>query len=55
MHYYAQVDGNDIVYSVSCLSGEVDQADMIPIDSYDQSLLGKIYNRDTGEFETPEE
>ena len=52
---YAQLDTSDLVVAVSSLSAEVIQDNLIPIESLDELLLGKRYNRDTGEFETPEE
>lgn len=54
MPYYAQLDENDRVHTV-CELGEVEGENIIPIPTYDGELFGKRYNRDTGEFETPEE
>ena len=51
MHNYAQVDDEGFVIGVSSLTGVVDMANMIPIGSYDESLIGKHYNTETGEFE----
>lgn len=51
MSYYAQINNDKVIYSVSELAGSVERSDMIQIDSYDQSLLGKKYNAETGEFE----
>lgn len=51
MFNYAQLDENDVVMGVSALSGEVISYHMIRIDIYDESLLGKHYNRATGVFE----
>ncbi len=42
-YYYAMINENNIVIGVSNLSGEVEQPDMIRIDEYDGSLLGKLY------------
>jgi hypothetical protein len=53
--YYAQLSVNDIVVGVSMLAGEVVADHMIRIAEYDVSLIGKRYNRDTGEFEAVEE
>ena len=53
MFNYAQLDENDVVICVSFLSGEVISDRMIKLDSYDLSLLGQRYNRETGEFECP--
>lgn len=51
MFNYVQIDASYTVISVSSLSGEVYSDHMIKIDYYDESLLGKHYNRETGEFE----
>ncbi|WIF95111.1 hypothetical protein [Caminicella sporogenes] len=42
-YYYAQLDENNICIGVSELSGEVDAPNMIKIESFDTSLLGKKY------------
>lgn len=49
--YYAQLDEDNVCIGISDLSGEVNQPDMIRIDSYDMSLLRKKYNFDTGEWD----
>ena len=51
MFNYAQLDENGVVVCVSSLSGEVISDHMVSIESYDMSILGKFYNRETGEFE----
>ena len=51
MHNYAQINEDGVVVGVSALSGLVESASMIAIPLYDLSLLGKTYNRETGEFE----
>ena len=51
MYNYAQINESMVVVGVSSLSGLVESASMIAIPSYDLSLLGKTYNRETGEFE----
>lgn len=40
---YAQIDGNGICFADSCLSGEVNANDMIPLDENVISPLGKKY------------
>lgn len=42
-YYYAQLNQDDICFAISALSGEVEGEYMIPIDSYNDSLLGKRY------------
>ena len=51
MHNYAQINEYGVVISVSSLSGSVLDENMIPIQNPDERLLGKTYNRETGEFE----
>lgn len=41
---YAQLDSTNVCIGISQLSGEVQSEDMIKIDSYDTSFLGKKYN-----------
>lgn len=48
--YYAQIKDN-ICYAILETPNEIIQSDMISIDSYDESLLGKFYNPETGAFE----
>lgn len=48
--YYAQIDSDDIVFAVTQTAGEIISPDMIVINYYDDSLLGKQYNKATGEF-----
>jgi hypothetical protein len=51
--YYAQVNAANICYSVVETSGALTQINCIMIDVYDESLLGKYFNAESGEFETP--
>lgn len=54
-YIYAEIDENNICKAVSDLSGEVIADTMIPLDSYDISLLGKRYNNGEWlEVEQPE-
>lgn len=41
--YYAQIDDDNICCGVSQLSGIVEYDNMIQIDSYDMSLMGKMW------------
>ena len=43
MYYYAQINTDGICLAVSELSGEVKADNMIRLESYDASLLGKRY------------
>ena len=43
-YYYAQIDENNICIAVSDLSGKVTADNMLRLDTYDTSLLGKKYN-----------
>jgi len=51
--YYAQINVDNICYAVTQTTGEIIQADMISIASYDESFLGMKYNTETGRFEPP--
>ena len=51
MTYYAQINEENIVVGISQLWGDVEHPNMIEIDSYDVTLLGKLYTN--GEFTTP--
>jgi hypothetical protein len=52
-YFYAQIDANNVVIGVSQLAGEVVTDHMIPIDSYDLTLLGCVRQAD-GTFVKPE-
>ena len=52
--YYAQIDENNICAAVSKVKGEIKKDNMIEIDFYDTSLLGKRYSNGIWE-EVPEE
>lgn len=41
--YYAQIDDDSICMGVSQLSGVVDKPNMIELESYDTSLMGKMW------------
>ena len=43
-YYYAQIDESSICIAVSDLSGPVTAANMLRLETYDISLLGKKYN-----------
>ena len=43
-YYYAQIDENNICIAVSDLSGKVTADNMLRLEKYDTSLLGKKYN-----------
>ena len=50
MFYYAQLDSEGKVHTVCELADEI-EGNVVPLDSLDNSLLGKQYNEATGEFE----
>ena len=50
-NYYAQIDSNSVCFAVTQTSGPINQPDMIAIESYDTSLLGKVW--DNGEWLDP--
>ena len=43
MIYYAQIDENNTVVGVSQLSDKVNNPNLIELEKYDESLLGKLY------------
>ena len=43
-YYYAQIDENNICIAVSDLTGKVTADNMLRLEIYDTSLLGKKYN-----------
>ena len=49
--YYAQIDAARIVFAVSQLAAPVQAPDMIAIESYDDTLIGKRHDLDSGSFE----
>lgn len=51
--FYAQIDGNNVCVGVSQLPSEIIADNMIQIDSYDTSLLRKIWQDGTW-IENPE-
>ena len=56
---YAQIDTQGYCVGISDLSGELGQEDMIQLESFDTSLVGRKYDRDnqkwTDEYLTNEE
>lgn len=50
--YYAQINQDSIAYAVTAPSGEINQPDMIPLESFATSVIGKRHNAETGEWET---
>ena len=53
-HYYAQIDSERIVIALTQAAGPIDGPEMIEIVVYDETLLGKRHNAQTGEFEAVE-
>jgi hypothetical protein len=49
-NFYAQIDHNNTVIGVSELHSQEIAEHLIPIDSYDISLLGKVYDNITNTF-----
>jgi hypothetical protein len=54
-YFYAQINPDGICYSVTNPYGPIIQADMISIDSCDDSLLGKRWTGSTWEDVLPPE
>ncbi len=53
MFYYAILDDKDIVTQVVALEAKVTDPKKIEISTYDQTLVGKWYNRSNGTFTAP--
>lgn len=51
MFYYAYLNSEDIVEQIITLPSTISVSQYIQISSYDETLIGKKYNRTTGEFE----
>lgn len=51
MHYYAYLNEQDVVETIVALPSVISHPQYIAIPSNDESLIGKKYNRETGEFE----
>lgn len=49
MPYYAQIDENGICFAVTETAGQIDQPDMIEIETFDEGLLGMKRVGDTWE------
>lgn len=49
--YYAQFDSNNICFAVTQTAGELDRPDVVRLDSYDTTLLGKLWQ--DGEWVDP--
>lgn len=50
-HFYAQLGAGEICIGVSQLSAGVTASNLVELDSYDTSLIGKRYVAETGEFQ----
>ncbi len=50
MIYYAQINEQRVAYAVTQAAAPIDKPDMIPVDSLDESVLGKYHDEATGEF-----
>ena len=50
-NYYAQIDNERIVIALTQAAGPIDGPEMIEIVVYDETLIGKRHNAQTGEFE----
>lgn len=53
MFICAQLEG-EIVKAVAILKAPITGDHIIPLERFDDNLLGCRYNRETGEFEPPE-
>lgn len=49
--YYAQLDNKNRVHTVCELSGKVEATNLVPIETWDESLLGSYYDPTTNTFQ----
>ena len=49
-YIYAQLNNEGFCIGISTLVGEIDRDDLIKLDDYDFSLLGRKYNKDTNSW-----
>lgn len=54
MPYYAQIDDARRVVAITETAGLVEAAHMLPINSLDESLLGRVHAAESGEFAAPD-
>ncbi len=52
---YAQLSAQGIVVGIMAAAGTIDHEHVVEVPNYDESLLGKLYVRTTGEFAEPPE
>ncbi|MFC7408704.1 hypothetical protein [Hydrogenophaga atypica] len=50
--HYAQITPARIAFAVTKSSGVIDAPDMIPLAAYDETVIGKRHNAETGEWES---
>ena len=51
--FYAQINSTNLCIAISQLSELMDAPDMIALDAYDETVLGKHYDAETGQFVAP--
>lgn len=51
MYYYAYLDEKDFVIDIYDMPAPISGSQWVSIPSHDETLIGKFYNRTTGEFE----
>ncbi|MGB9780608.1 hypothetical protein [Caldanaerobacter sp.] len=54
-YIYAQIDENNKVIGISMLADKVEHPNLIPLDTYDTTLIGAVYDPATGAFTKVEE
>lgn len=50
-HFYAQINAARVAYAVTAPAGPIQAPDMVPLDTFDESVIGKRHNAETGEWE----
>ncbi len=50
-NYYAQINADRVAYAVTAPHAPIQAPDMVPLDTYDETVIGKRHIEETGEWE----
>lgn len=50
MYFYAQIDARGVAFSVTETPTKIEHPDLIELPKFDESVMGKAHNADTGEW-----
>lgn len=51
MHFYAQIDGDRRAFAITQALDVLEGADLVALETYDTTLIGKVHNPATGAWE----